>query len=102
FLPEIGIICSRITAWSMKAFGGTVTKRAALKFALTFGSSHDAACGTRAFIAVHLDNAASMDGLSRSASPMTLARVKLRVSTASAFSAAQPRFAKQVVNKSAG
>ena len=47
----------------MKALGGTSTKRAALKFALTLGSSQAAACIPRAFIAVHRDKAALMEGL---------------------------------------
>ena len=67
----------------MKALGGTSTKRAALKFALTLGSSHAAVCGPRVFIAVHRDNAALMDGLLRSASLLMLASVKLPESVAS-------------------
>jgi len=68
----------------MKAFGGTVTKRAALKSALTLGSSQAAACGTRALIAIHRDNAARIAELLRSASLLTLESVTLPESVVSA------------------
>jgi hypothetical protein len=82
----------------MKAFGGTETKRAALKSALTLGSSHAAACGTRAFIAAHLDNAAVMEGLLRSASLLMLASVKLPESVGSALSADRAKPARKTGN----
>ena len=82
----------------MKAFGGTATKRAALKSALTVGSSHAAACGPRAFMAVHRDNAALMGGLLRSASLLTLASVKLPESVASALSADHAKSSRQTGN----
>jgi hypothetical protein len=68
-----------------------------LKSALTLGSSHAAACGTRALIAVHLDNAAWIDGLFRNASLVTFASVKLPEAT-SALSADRAKPVRQAGN----
>src|SRR5437660_10772880 len=64
FLPEMGIICSTLTIWSVKALGAISTKRCTRDSALIFGSSHAAACGTRAFAAFHFLSASLMAGLS--------------------------------------